>query len=315
MGPVLTAVLIALGAILVLGVFPTMLFSFGIYTVLLVRNKPEKWQRGCSFPEDEEYVRMYEKGLAWNAVYKERMRPVSVTSDGLKLQGEYFDFGSDKAVIIVAGRTETVPYAYFFAEPYRKAGYNVLAIDNRAHGLSEGKRSSLGFKEWRDLLAWGRLLHDELGVRAVVLHGICIGASASLFALTDPSCPDYFAGLVAEGMYARFYDSFNNHMIEDKHPIFPFSIETMLWIRLLSGAKPVTDGPLRRMEKLTRPALFLHSHEDTFSTPERSAEVYAKCTSPHELVWFDKGAHSRIRINNTEAHDQAVTGFLEKYIH
>ena len=50
-----TIIFIVIGVIVVFGILPTLAMSFAIYYVLLVRNKPEKWGRECSIPDDEEY--------------------------------------------------------------------------------------------------------------------------------------------------------------------------------------------------------------------------------------------------------------------
>ena len=301
---------IAVGAILVFFLLPTMLMSGIIYTVLLVRTKPEKWDRSCSIPDDEEYVGMFREGLAWEEKWKEHKQPVSIVSDGLKLVGEYFDFGGKRAVIIVPGRMESLLYSYYFAEPYRQEGCNVLVIDNRSHGLSEGKVSCLGFREYRDLQAWSRMLSERFGNTQVVLHGICIGASASLFALTDRNSPDCLCGMVADGMYTTFCESFKNHMLEDKHPLFPFVAEVMLYIRLISHANVVTDGPVKRIRQLQKPILFIHSRADSFSLPEKAQQLFDACPAEKRLEWFEVGAHSRVRVNNPERYDRVIREFL-----
>ncbi len=306
---------IVLSALVLLFLAPTILLSYVLYRIILVRTGPGKWSRECSMPDDAESRQMFDIGLEWAQKHSECRSGVSISNDGFRLEGEYFDFGFEKAVIIIPGRTESCLYSYYFAEPFLTEGYNVLVIDNRSHGLSEGRRSSLGFKEYRDILAWGRFLHSEKGVTSVVLHGICIGASTALFALTSADCPSYFRGMIAEGMYTTFAESFKNHMIVDKRPIFPFFMATMLQIRLLSGANVVSDGPIKRIDQLQKPILFLHSREDLFSLPEKAQILFDKCTSRKTLVWFDKGAHSRIRINNTEAYDNAISCFLRSDIH
>jgi pimeloyl-ACP methyl ester carboxylesterase len=187
-----------------------------VYRILLVRTRPEKWSRECSLDEEEEQTRMYAEGNAWYERYRDRISDVSIVSDGFRLFGEYVDFGFDRAVIIIAGRTEGCKYSYYFAEPYRAAGYNVLVIDNRCHGLSDGKYVSLGLKEYKDVLRWGEMLHDNLRNEKIVIHGICIGSATALYALISSECPDYFAGMVADGMYADFRESIKNHMIEQK---------------------------------------------------------------------------------------------------
>ncbi|MBQ6263420.1 MAG: alpha/beta fold hydrolase [Clostridia bacterium] len=304
--------LAVLGAILVFFILPVLVMSSIIYCVLLVRNKPEKWGRECSIPDDEEYKRMFDIGIAWEEKYRDRKTEVSVKSGRLKLAGEFFDFGSKRAVIIIAGRMESLLYSYYFAEPLRAAGCSVLVIDNRAHGNSDGKISSLGYREYRDVIEWSRMLHDKFGIEKITLYGICIGASTSLFTAVAKKCPEYIDSLIVEGMYVNFYDSFINHMREDRpeRREFPIVQGVMFHIWAISGANAVTDGPYKRIGKLKKPILFLHSRKDQYSLPEKTEIMYNKCTAPKKIVWFDSGAHSRIRINNTEKYDAAVGEFL-----
>ena len=299
-------------AVFVLGVLPWPILAFYLYSVLLVRTGKKKWGRECSIPDDEEYKRMFDIGIEWDRRYAACKQPVEITSDGFRLVGEFFDFGSDTSVIIIAGRMESLLYSYYFAEPYRRLGYNVLVIDNRSHGLSEGRFLSLGFKEYRDILKWGELLHDRFHQKSIVIHGICIGSSTGLFALCDPECPDYFKGIVAEGMYTTFHDSFVNHLVDGNHPKEPATFFVMLYIRIFGGADVVHDGPLMRIDRLKKPILFLHSREDVFSLPGEVQQVYDRCQSEKKLVWFDKGAHSRVRINAPEKYDETVIDFCRR---
>ncbi|MBQ9387754.1 MAG: hypothetical protein IJU01_03725 [Lachnospiraceae bacterium] len=304
-------------AVFLFFILPTFIMAWVLYSILLRRTKPEKFGRECSFPEDEEYVRMYNIGLEWGEKYAGYKKPVEIVSEGLRLVGEFFDFGGDSAVLIIAGRTESLLYSYYFADPFRQAGRNILVIDNRAHGLSEGKVSSLGQREYMDLLRWCALLHDVLGQKRVFLHGVCIGASAALFALTSEGCPDYIEGMSAEGMYYSFYRSFDNHMKADRPDKmrFPIMQEVMLYIRLFSGANVVTDGPFKRIGLMKKPILFLYSKEDVYSTSDQAEYLYSHCTAPgKKLVWFDRGAHSRIRINDTEGYDRTLKDFLADLI-
>ena len=304
-------ILIAVGAVLLLFVLPVLAMSFAIYNVLLIRSKKDKWGRVCSFPEDPEYVGMYETGLLWGEKYKEYKTPVKVKSGRFTLAGEYFNFGFDKAVIIIAGRTECCYYSYYFAEPYRQSGYNVLVLDNRAHGQSDGKINSLGYKEYKDIIAWSGLLHEK-GNKSVVLHGICIGASTALFTLTAKNCPDYITAMVSDGMYVNFYESFKNHMKEKNKPNFPMTYGVMTHIFFISGANVVTDGPLKRMPGMKKPILFMQSREDTYSLPELAHKLYDACPSKNKkLVYFEHGAHSRIRVNDVEGYDNTVKEFLQ----
>lgn len=279
------------------------------FHILLERTSEDKWTRKCSFPEDKEYADMYRIAEQWREDNIKAMKEVSVSSDGFKLCGEYFDFGFDRAVIIVAGRTEGCHYSCYFAPPYKKAGYNVLVIDNRSHGNSEGRFNSLGLKEYRDILQWGSMLNG-MGNEKVVCHGICIGSATCLYALLDKDCPDYMAGLTADGMYTTFWDSFREHLVQDKRPIFPFIQEFFLILRMKTHVKAGSFGPVKCIDKMTKPILFIHSMEDKFSVPEKTWKMYEVCPSDNKkFEWFEKGRHSFVRYNNTEHYDRTVEEF------
>ncbi|MBR0436684.1 MAG: alpha/beta fold hydrolase [Clostridia bacterium] len=304
-------ILCILAGAFVFGLLPFLIMGAVLWCKLLVRTSKKKWGRECSIPDDEEYRRMFEIGIAWDEAYKACKRPVEIKSGRFRLVGEYFDFGCRRAVIIIAGRMESLLYSYFFAEPYRAAGYNVLVIDNRAHGESDGVISSLGYREYRDILNWSALLHDTLGNDTVFLHGICIGCSTALFTLTSPKCPDYLVGMAAEGMYKTFGVSLEKHFEERNKPMFPLGYITMFYLWLFGGANVVTDGPYKRIRTMQKPLLMLHSLEDPYSLPENAKKLFASCPSKDKrIVWFPHGGHSRLRIVDMERYDAEIRAFL-----
>ena len=300
----------AILGILVLFVLPTMVCSWFIFRGVLMRPKGEKRERKCNFPDEKEYVAMYTAAEAWRAQVQDKKRDVTVTNDGLKLYGEYYDFGFDRAAIMLPGRTETCVYSSYFAEPYRQLGWNILVIDGRAHGLSDGRLNCLGYREYRDVLKWIGLL-ESFGNKKIWIHGLCIGSFTALRCCTAKQRPASLAGMTGEGMYRNFYITTLNHMKDQHRPIFPFIYGLMAWIHLCCGGSAMFDGPFRRMPKMQLPILMLHSREDLFSAPALAQNMYDSCPSGHKrLVWFDKGGHSRIRVNNPETYDEAIRTFM-----
>ena len=293
-------------------IFPFVLVPIGLYVILLVRTRKTKWTRKCSLPKDKEITDMYYIGLDWAAKYEKYKREVDVYSGKYHLFGEYFDFGFDKAALIIAGRTETLLYSYYFAEPYRASGYNILVIDNRSHGKSSGRRNSLGYNEHKDILRWCQMLHDDFGNKQIFMHGICIGASNALFALTADNSPDYLQGMVSEGMFTTFYESMYHHIKDFKKPVYPAIAEVRGYIKLFTGYDIKKDGPIFRIHKLKKPILMLQSKEDRYSLPEKAKELYNECNSPKRLVYFEKGRHSHIKINAPEKYDKVIIDFLNE---
>ncbi len=294
---------------------PPFFIAKNVYKDQLVRTSKDKWGRTCSAPDNEEQVRMYKIGEEWASENMNYAIDVEVTSyDNLHLVGQYFDFGFDKACIIIQGRTESYLYSHYYAKPYKDIGYNVLVIDSRAHGLSEGKYNCVGLKEYNDILAWGNLLHTKFNMNHIILHGICIGAATAMYTITSENCPDYYKGIVVDGMYTTFYETFRTHMIAIKRPVFPFALYVMLYIKLYGGVNALTNGPIKSIKKLNKPLLMIHSKQDIFSLPPKAELLYSLCNSPKRIEWFEIGGHSHVRINNQEKYDQAIASFVKEFI-
>lgn len=318
MGPV--GIVLIVIALLLLGGLAAMLaytypISKRVYAQQLVRTEPEKWGRVCSAPDNEEQLRMWEGGIAWMEPHGHRITEVEIENDGFHLYGEYFDFGSDRCVIILPGRCESLVYSYYFAPPYEKAGFNILVIDTRCHGKSDGVYNTIGVKESSDVLAWAKLVHERFGNEEVYIHGICIGTSAGLFALTAKDCPDYMKGLVTEGCFVSFRETFKRHMMADKRPLFPVLDTVMLLINKHTGTNVYKDKPIRAIKRLKEECrvLFLYGEKDIFSIPEKSRKLFNACSArDKKLVWFRKGGHSHLRINNTAEYDNAIIEFFKR---
>lgn len=313
-------IVLLIAGVLILGGFAAMLaYTFPIakkvYNNQLVRTEPEKWGRVCSAPDNEEQLKMWNDGIAWMEPNRSRITEVSVESDGFMLYGEYFDYGSDRCVIILPGRCESLIYSYYFAEPYEKAGFNILVVDTRCHGKSEGKYNTIGVKESHDVLKWAELVHDKFNNKEVYIHGICIGTSSGIYAMINKNCPDYLKGLVTEGCFVSFRETFKRHMMADNRPLFPVLDMVMLLINKHTGTNVYKDKPIRAIKHINPNAriLFLYGKKDIFSIPEKSQKLFDACSATDkQLVWFEKGGHSHLRINNTEEYDNAIIKFFAR---
>ncbi len=280
-----------------------------VYFSQLVREDKNKWGRECSDTTNEEQVRMYDEGV--KRAEDKNFIDVSIKSEGFNLVGKYLDNGNDTCVIIIPGRTESLLYSYYFSMPYYENKLNILVIDNRSHGLSEGYYDTLGIDEYKDILAWCKLLNEKYALKHIILHGICIGAATSIYSkINDKN--NLIQALVLDGPYNNFKEIFKNHMIVDHRPIFPVLNEVMFLIKKYSGVDVVKDGPENYIDKVNISVLFLYSKEDKFVLPYMQEKIYSKCKSEHKkIVYFPKGAHSHIRINNTIEYDKTISEFLK----
>ncbi len=283
-----------------------------VYREQLVRTDAQKWGRVCSAPQNEEQQAMWDAGVAWAEQNVEKMQEVHTQNEGLNLYGELYRNGESKRVaIILPGRCECLKYSYYFAPPYMQAGMNVLVIDSRAHGKSDGVYNTIGKKESGDVLAWMRLMIEKFGMEEIYLHTVCIGSAAGMGALTSPDCPSEAKGIISEGCFVSFRETFKEHMIADKRPLFPVLDLVMLQIWRHSGTNVYAFKPMRLVKKLKGRALFLFGEQDIFSRPPKSRKLFAACSAPDkQIVWFKEGCHSHLRINNTEQYDASVVAFV-----
>lgn len=307
---------VAVVVVLVIAVIISMLITAPIvYRNTLVRKKKDTWNNTVVYNSPELHE-MYDVGTGYIKQFADKKIDLHTVHEGFNLYAEYYDFGNDRAVIIVPGRTEGMVYSYYYTQAYIESGYNVLVLDQRCHGRSDGVYSSFGFNESRDLLNWGRILHEEHGINSIVLHGICIGCACSIFALTNENCPDYFSGFIADGMYSTFYRSFKRRMIKFHAP--PLGVITL--VNRLAKRNTGYDmkvGPIHVIDKYKKPLLMLHSDADFFSQPKYAKQLFEKAGTDENskrLVWFDNCVHSRLRITFTEKYDNAVKSFLKEVV-
>ena len=78
------------------------------------------------------------------------------SSDDLKLAGRYYHL-KDGAPLVIFFHGYKSPALRDFCGGfwiYREQGYNILVVDQRAHGRSEGKFLTMGIKERHDCVKW-----------------------------------------------------------------------------------------------------------------------------------------------------------------
>lgn len=133
---------------------------------------------------------------------------VSVTTpDGLNLTAYYQAAkkagGAGRTVLLVHGMMDSAAGMAYLSEEYLRRGWNVLSVDQRAHGESEGTKRTMGVLESKDLSLWVNLLVSRFGSREIFLHGISMGGVAVLMygAVSGKKVPEV-KGLVADSCFA-----------------------------------------------------------------------------------------------------------------
>lgn len=128
------------------------------------------------------------------------------SEDSLKLHGTYFRGSGNveekkckKAVICFHGYTSQGLADYgSISNYYLKRGYNVLLVDQRSHGQSEGKYIGFGCKDRYDAYRWIEWVIGQEGENVqILLHGNSMGGATVLMA-SGLDLPQQVKGIIAD---------------------------------------------------------------------------------------------------------------------
>lgn len=299
---------------LIVGYFYTKPIAKKLYTSQWTRASANAFKRGCSDKNFDYHLDMFNQGMQIREKYLKNIEEVNIISLGDKLAGEYYNFGYDKAIILLPGRMETAYYGAYYVEPFKESGYNVLCVDPRAHGLSEGDKITLGKLESLDILSWSKFLRETKKVNNITLYGLCGGATACLLALKNKDCPSYINNIIVDGMFYSFYRLYLRHIKDEKKPPYPVIWTIMHLIKKGNDVNPYKMKPVKLIKDIHIPILFLSGIEDKFALPKEAKKMYELCPSnDKQLIYINNARHSHLRYDNKSEYDNALITFLKTH--
>jgi alpha-beta hydrolase superfamily lysophospholipase len=261
-------------------------------------------------------MRMFSEGVAWSEKFKDITEELHIVSEGLNLYGEYINFGFDKCAVILQGTGESLLYSYYFADVYAKNEHNILVVDVRAHGLSDGKYQTGGIKESDDVILWIKLINERFNIADFTIHGICIGGATAVFTYSKfkNENKDLIKRIVTDGLYKSYYELFKAHFKAYKAPLLPPAIYGLFFLLfILAKVRPLKENPIKYVKDIDIPILFIWSAMDKFSIRPNSEELFEACASEYkEICFFPKGRHSHVRASQKTEYDELIAKFLQK---
>ena len=285
------------------------------------RSPLKKRTRECTLKKDESQMRMFSEGVAWAEKYKDITEQLHIVSDGLNLYGEYINFGFEKCAVILQGRSESLLYSYYFADVYAKNKHNILVVDVRANGLSDGKYPTGGIKESDDLILWIKLINERFNITDFTIHGVCIGGATAVYTYSKlkKEGNGLLKRIVTDGLYKSYYELYKAHPKTYKVPILPVVYAAIyvafFLIFILARVRPFKETPIKYMKDIDIPILFIWSAMDKFSIKSNNEELFEACVSEYkEICFFPKGRHAHVRASQKAEYDELIAKFLQKSI-
>ena len=243
---------------------------------------------------------------------------VTVTSyDGLRLFGKCY-FANDKApwLIMFHGYRSGAERDFCGGLKFGiESGFNVLLVDQRAHGKSEGKCLTFGIKERRDCLSWVNYAVSAAGEKCkIVLYGMSMGAATVLMS-AGLNLPKNVVGIVADCGYSSPSAIIKKVIREMRYPVFPTYALVRLGGMLFGGFDIEKYSAVSAMDNCDIPVLFIHGDDDRFVPCDMGRENYSHCRSAGKKILIVKGAgHGMSYMADKNAYLGAVTDFLQNVL-
>lgn len=241
---------------------------------------------------------------------------VEITSfDGLTLRGKYYEFeqGAPIELLLHGYRGWAERDLCGGIERCRMLGHNVLVVDHRGSGESEGHVITFGIHESRDAESWIDFILRELDPEAkIYLGGVSMGA-ATVMITAGKELPRQVVGAVADCGYTSARAIIEKVMRDLKLPpriFYPF----VRWGARLYGHFNIEEtSPIEAMKKAKLPVLFFHGDADAFVPFEMSQQNYEACVTRKHLVTVKGAGHGLAYPKDPQAYVREIQNFFETF--
>lgn len=258
---------------------------------------------------------------AIRALYRELQRKpcefVTVLSrDGLTLSGRYYHI-KDGAPVAIGFHGYRSCWLIDFcggADIAFQMEQNVLLIDERAHGKSQGRSITFGIKERQDLLCWTDYVLTRFGSDTkILLYGISMGAATVLMA-SGLELPENVKGIIADCPYSSPLDIILEVGKQTGYPpklIRPFVI---LGAKIFGGFDVKETSAEEAVRHSKTPILIIHGADDNF-VPAKMSEVISNANPEMVQRHTIPGAdHALSYMVDTPRYRKLVTEFVERVL-
>lgn len=191
--------------------------------------------------------------------------------------------------------------------------HNVLLIDHRGHGNSDGHTISFGVKERFDVLSWINYVVGRFGCNTLItLIGISMGAATVLMA-SDLNLPTNVKAIIADCPYSDQKEIILKVAKEMgiTHKSTSYLID--LSSKLIGHFNINETTPLKSVKNAKIPILLIHGTADKY-VPYNMSEQIANTNSLIEFFSFPDAPHGISYITDPIRYTNIVIEFTKKHV-
>lgn len=198
---------------------------------------------------------------------------------------------------------------------YKYLGYNVLFIDQRGYGDSEGEYCSMGWKESVDIYKWIKYIVKNYPNSEIVIWGISMGG-ASVMRTSSMNLPKNVKLCISDC-------GFNNFINVAKNTLKTFKISKIIGYPLISSI--ITVARLRNktnlrytcseyLKKSKLPLLLIHGTNDLLVPVQNSIDIFKSYNNDKKLVLVKYADHCKASVFAKDLYWKIIYDFSKNYI-
>jgi pimeloyl-ACP methyl ester carboxylesterase len=245
------------------------------------------------------------------------LTPVSFEStDGVTLAGFFIKRKHAKYnVVICHGYRSLKEFMYGYIDLF--PDWNILLFDFRSHGNSDGKITSLGYHESKDVIAAAGYLKNlakqqQVAHLPTVIFGFSMGGAAALKAAESE--PDLADALVIDSTYAQLNSTvLKTYSSKTLLPFYPF-FPVITWLfNYFTACDIYQMNPDECVQHIAKPILFIHAARDTFVSSKNVLMLYANIQNKRSKIWIGPPCrHGSLHSLHPQQYHYKVDTFLTK---
>ena len=297
------------GLFLLLFIFLLVVYWGSFYTPLKNQND--------DYALTDSTLKYYDKDLIIGMIDKLKTIPCEdayITSfDKLKLHARIYKNSASDTFCVMAHGYRGTPYRDFSggAVDMIERGYNVILIDERGHGSSEGHSITFGVKEKQDVLSWieyGKKIFGE--DKRIILVGISMGAATVLMASDKV---DERVKIIADCPYTTpkeiISETMKNHLHLSPRIFWPL---TNLSSIIFGHTSLNKEDAKEHIKNSKAKILIIHGDSDTLVPHKFSLKAYEMYPDKIRYELFPGAEHGLSYLADKKRYQQVVDEFLKE---
>ena len=273
-----------------------------------------------------EYINANQEGREY--IYSLNPEDLYINSfDNLKLHALFINNNTNKTIICVHGyKAKDGLYDFGMSAKFLNSlGYNLLFVDNRAHGLSQGKYIGFGVLDSIDVNYWVDYLVTNMNQETIILYGMSMGAATVLNTDSSPSdsspcsspdsspCSSPVKAIIADCGFASGYDEVAYQIKKMYHlPSFPLVPISNILLKLLAKYSLKDKEAYKSIKNYKNNLLIIHGSRDHFVPTSDAYKIFENATCKKKLLIIKDASHAKSYLKDTKLYEKTVREFLDE---